>query len=132
MQAALVARLTAASALSALIGNRVSWFERPRRGGLPAVTLTRVAPGRDYTMDGTSQLEFAWVQFDLWSSNMDQLAALEAVVIAEMETAASVGGVVFEPGFLEGNRSFDPEDLEGGVRVYRAALDFRFYHEPEA
>jgi hypothetical protein len=46
MEEDLVARLTGVAEIGALVGTRVSWFELPRAGGLPAVMLTMVYPGR--------------------------------------------------------------------------------------
>lgn len=135
MHADLVTRLNAAAGITAITGSRISWFERPRRGGdADSIVLTDVVPGREYTHSGATALKYAWVQFDLWSANAATLITLEAAVIAEMERGPSVttGGTIFHPAFLEGRQSFDPTDLEGGVRMYRIALDLRFYHEPTA
>lgn len=135
MHADLVTRLNAATGITAFTGDRISWFERPRRGGdAPAIVLTDVVPGRDYTHDGASALCFAWVQFDLWSPTAATLIGMEAALVAEMERGPSVtvGETIFHPAFLEGRQTFDPTDLDGGVRLYRIAIDLRFYHEPVA
>lgn len=130
MDEAMILRLNAATGITAITGNRISWFERPRSGGdSPAIVLTHVSAGVDYTMTGEDGLPFAWVQFDLWATDAAALPALEAAVIAEMHGTGTWGGVRFHNGFVEGRQQFEPDDLADGARAYRNALDFQFHHE---
>lgn len=129
MEEALVARLVAATAITALVGQRVSWFERQRGDALPALTLTKVSPGRDYAHDGADGCDGPRVQIDCWANTDSHALALRNALIAEMEQGAVVGGVTFHPAQLELESWVGEETVDGGERLFRAILDFQFYHE---
>jgi hypothetical protein len=84
MEEDLVARLTGVAEIGALVGTRVSWFELPRAGGLPAVMLTMVYPGEDWTHEGPMALTAPRVQFDLGARGFDS-RALARLIKAEMQ-----------------------------------------------
>lgn len=130
MRAELVGRFAASAQITAISTNPAAWDERPRSEAMPKITLTEVAPGINYLLDGPDGLEFAWVQFDLWAEDQVILTALEKALRAEMEAPRTdVGGVRFHTGFLESRRSNAPEDLPGGVKCFRRSIDYRFYWE---
>lgn len=126
MEQALVDRLQAALSLPA---GQVSWFERQRGEGLPAVTLTKVSPGRDYTHAGHDGLDGPRVQFDCWAGDAAGLLDLRDAVRAEMEAGATVSGVRFTPGQVELESWVGEDKADGGQRLFRAILDILFYHE---
>jgi hypothetical protein len=125
MEEALIARLSAVAGLS---GISVAWFERPR--SFPAVTLSKVTPGRDYTQDGPDGLDIPVVQFDCWSLDSEQVVAMARALRAEMEitTDKTVSGWLFHVGFLT-FENWSTEDLDGGKTVFRAQQDYNFAHE---
>lgn len=127
MEEALVARLVAA--LGGTVGNRVSWFERQRGDGLPALTLNPVSPGRSYAHDGPDELDGPRVQIDCWAARADTVQALRRAVRAEMETAADVAGVRFYPAFVENDTWIGADEQDSGEPLFRVILDFQFYHE---
>lgn len=130
MEEALVARLRAATAVAAIAGTRVSWFERPRRGGLPCVVLTMVSPGREWTHEGPDGLDRPRVQFDCWAESDTASLALARAVLAEMEQPGTVADWVFHEAALETQRT-DIDDLDGGKKLFRVSLDLSFFHQPE-
>lgn len=127
MEEALVARLTGVTAISNIVGTNISWFERPR--AFPAVTLTEVFSGREWTQDGPDGLDAPRVQFDCWSTKPSQAEAIARLILAEMEqlTPVTVSGWVFYPAWLE-QRIRDAEQIDGGAVIYRTALDLNFHH----
>lgn len=129
MQADLVTRLTGASAIAALCGQRVSWFWRQRGDAVPAISLTLISPGREWTHAGPDGLDGPRVQFDLWARTFDQVTALKAAVLAEMEQLREAGGTRFHEGWLESERWVSEGEQDGGEMLLRIALDFMFYHE---
>jgi len=126
MEEALVARLKAAAG----VGGVVAWGELPRAGALPSTMLTFIAPGREWTHEGVVGLERSRVQIDSWAATSVVALAAARAVLAEMETAVTIAGVVFEPAQLEGRMGPEPDDLTGGGKVWRVMQDFTFYHEP--
>ena len=130
MEAALIARFCADAACAALAVDRFAWDERPRRGGLPAVVLTMVAPGIEYTHDGPDGLDFAWVQADVWAETSEAVSALVVAIRAVFERPSeTVLGIKFGMGFLEARHSVPPEDLDGGPKLFRQIIEFRFHWE---
>lgn len=129
---ALVARLQAAAAVAAIAGSRVSWFERPRIGGLPCVELTEIAPGEEWTHSGPDGVNRALVQFDAWAETATIAMQLARAVKTEMQRLPTVtaAGWVFHPAALE-MRRHEVDDIDGGTKVYRVQQDFSFYHEEE-
>jgi hypothetical protein len=133
MNVDLLTRLSATPAIVLRTVDRMGWHERGRRwSNADAIVMTPIAPGIEYRHDGPDALEFAWVQFDLWSNDAAALPVLVKLLRDEMERAPSVtvGSTKFYPAFVEGDRTAVPEDLDGGTRMYRRIVDFRFYHEP--
>lgn len=126
MEEALVARLTAVATPA---GDRVSWFERVRGDALPALTLTKVSPGREYTHDGPDGLDGPRVQIDSWAATPEDAAGLSRAVLPVMEAGADVGGVRFHPAELVGETWLAEGEQDGGAPIYRVMQDFIFYHE---
>ena len=123
MEEALRARLLAATTLAALVGERVDWIERPQGDGLPALTLQLIGAGVAYTHDGPDGLEGAQVQFDAWGATYKQARDVAKAALAAIEPAATIGGVRFGASFLERMSDFPPEELDGGVKVFRRTFD---------
>ena len=133
LQAAFRARLLADATINTLTGGRVSWGGRPQGSALPAIVLTKAAPGRDWTFNGPDALVQPWVQIDVWSATQPSGAAVVAAVQAEMERLDNVtaGGWKFQPpGFLVNDQWPGPEDLPSGGIAYRVSQDYRFWASP--
>lgn len=125
----LVARLRGDAALAALLGTRIAFFEAARSwSAYPQLVLQEITPGREYTHSGADGLDGPRVQFDIYAESGTSIEAVEAALIAEMETAATVGDTAFRPGFLESRNSTLPADLADQRRIQRLSLDFTFYH----
>lgn len=130
MEEALVTRFAGVSAIAAIAGANIAWFERPRVGGLPALTIDKVTPGSDWTMSGPDGLDGPRIQTDCWASSDAEAVALARAVRAEMERVdpVTVGGWIFHPASLEFER-WSTERLDGDVKVFRVQQDFEFYHQ---
>jgi hypothetical protein len=132
METDLLTRLQAVAGL-APVAPRIAWLERKRSATpeFPALVLTLIAPGREYTHSGPDGLDRAWVQFDFYGQSATQLWALFAALQAAIEapTPVDVGGTRFHIAMLNNKRHPEPEDLAGGGRVFRLRADFQFHHE---
>lgn len=117
-----------------IVGERVSWIDRARAGALPAITLSRVFPGRAYTHDGADALKGTRIQADIWATSPAEAETIETALIAALETppltSVTIGATKFGPSFLNGSPDFQPETIEGGIRVFRRAPDFTIWNEP--
>lgn len=127
MEDDLLARLKAAAPIAAIVGQAINWFDRPR-GTFPAITLTKVSPGRNWTFDAPDGLDQPRVQFDFWALKKAQVAALARATLAEMEQPRTVGTTAFEPADLDLERWPEAEDADGVGPVFRIQMDLTFFH----
>ena len=130
MEAALIARLrgnTEVTATAGEIGGRpaVDIHERKSNdhAAFPAVVVTKVSSGRTYDQDGADGLEIPRMRFECFALSGADSITMARVVRDTLETAETVGGIRFHRGKVRFERSFPPEDLAGGTRVFRTILD---------
>lgn len=137
MEESLVARLTGAPDIAAIVNDRVSWFERPGLQAdqtladiLPSITLTEVSVNREWTHDGPDGLDESRIQFDCWAAAPSAAETLSRLIMAEMENPLpiTISGWVFHSGFLEFRRR-NQERLAGGETIWSVQIDFSFYHK---
>lgn len=133
MEEALLARLRATEAVTALVGTNnsraaIDWIERPE--ALPALTLQDITAGKIYAHDGATGLANPVVQIDCWGRTYGEAKLLARAVIAEMETAQTQGSIAFDESFLVASRAMEPDDLGGGLKAYRQSLDFSVWFQP--
>lgn len=127
MEEALRAGLLAHAALAALVGERVHWNVRPQGRGLPAVVLHRISGGREYHMQGRSELSGALVQADCWATSYAGALALKRALIDALDALEAP----FQGAFVESERdTFEavagPEP-GGGTVLHRASADIRVW-----
>ena len=127
----LITRLRAVPALAALLDDRIAFFENARRWGqtYPQLVLQEITPGREYTHDGPDGLDEPRVQFDIFAVSGGSIEAVEAALLAAMESEADAGDTRFHHAFLDGRRMLASDDLGNGRRVLRMSMDFTFFHE---
>jgi len=129
MEDDLIARLLADSRLSALVDNRVNYLFRVQGEPLPAISITHVAPGRAYTMDGPQGTHGTWMQFDIWADRAATAIAILAAMRVVLEAPAKVGATAFMMGF-EKSRRDSVEDEAGGGEVARISVDYSIWWLP--
>lgn len=128
MEEALLARLRACTALTALIGSRSYWSERPQTSPLPAVVLYGISPGRDYTHAGADGLITPRVQFDCFGANTGAVVPIKRAIIAELEQTSGNFGV----SFLAGERGPLTTSLPGVAdKVTLISLDFFIFYKEQ-
>lgn len=122
-EAALVKRLREAGDVAALVGERISWVDRPQADELPAITLQTVSGVRAQTMARIEATQRPLVQIDVWASTFAAARALREAVIAALLPPAAAGDVRFQRGFV-GEPRTSGEDTAAGF-VHRHSMDFR-------
>lgn len=125
----LLARLRADADLAALFGGRIAWFEAAPSWGevYPQMVLQSFAAEPSYAHGGNAGLERTLVQFDLYSTNPDDLEDGEAALRAELEqNDVEQGSTRFGFGFLTDGAT-STERLANQRAVFRLRLDFDFF-----
>lgn len=128
-EADLIARIVALG-LPGVAADQVSWIQRRKNKLLPAVTVQRITPGRDYTMDGPNALHAPRLQLNVMAATPAEVEAIETALVAGLEPAATVGGTKFTCGFLNGSPDLDPERIDDATLVFRRSPDMTLWHEP--
>lgn len=131
MEEALVARLLASASLAAIFGTRIFWDDLPQSTTYPALRLTNITPGRDYTHDGHDGLSDPLVQFDSFGRSKGEATRGARALIATLEQTATQGSIKFGMSFLDGERTLPTVSLSGGQRIFGLSLDFRIFYEEQ-
>lgn len=82
-----LAILQGASAVTALVGNRISPPPRPQDAPLPAITMMRVAVLPANNLGGNGNLDQSRLQIDSWGATATDVAAVAGAVRTAMEAA---------------------------------------------
>lgn len=111
----------------------VDWNERKSndRSAFNAIVLTTVSPGRDYYQDGVDGLTRPRIRAEIFGLTPLGVKATKDALVAEMERAVAFGGMQFSQSQLAFERDTDPEDLPGGMKVFRTILDFFVPNSPD-
>ncbi len=126
-ETALRSRLKAAGAVTAIVGQRIDWTERPQRSAYPAVVLQIVSDDRSQHMKGFNGFRPTRVQIDCFALKADTKVTLREAVIAAVVPAASVSPATFLRAFV--NNVIDrSENTETGF-VHRDLIDLTFWHD---
>lgn len=127
---ALTAAVLADPGLSAIVGDRAWWKRRPKGTPAPCLVMTLTSAPWDYTSEGRQGLVGRQVQFDGYSLDATQDAALADALRAFLDRLAGGG---FDSAFIE-NERFDavagdgPQSRDGPTDLHRTSLDVRVWH----
>lgn len=129
MEEALIARLSAAAAVAAVVGDRISWFGRIEGDPLPALTLLNISPGQSWTHSGPDGVDRPRVRFDCYAATDVEAIALKRAVIATMTAPVDIDGWRFHPGMLGADRTIEEPQMAGGTDLFHQQIELQFYHE---
>ena len=131
MEEDLVARLLAAVGLSALVGTRVYWGERPQGDALPAIVMHGISPGQDYSHSGPLSLRNPRIQFDCLGETFESTKLVERALTAALHQSPVIqGSTRFEGAFLALGRDAGTDTLAGGQKVHTLSNDFIIWNRP--
>ncbi len=104
----------------------IDWIERKSddKSAFPAGTLQVMSSGRSYDQDGASGLQQKRIRFESYGLSYEQARKLADTAIATLEPADDVDGIRFHRSKVMFDRDFPPEDLGGGLKVFRTLIDF--------
>lgn len=119
MQVALRSRLKGDAGVSALVGPRVYWGDRPQGSALPAIVLNLISDGRGYLMQGADATQQYRVQIDIYGSTYAAMDAVRGAVVTCLELTSGS----FQPSFVM--RNSDLEESTDTALLYRASMDFK-------
>jgi hypothetical protein len=128
-QGALLARLRAATGVTALISTRSYWEQAPQGAPRPYVTLLDVTQLRPQTLKGWD-LEAARVQIDVWAADYTAKNNIMEAVL----TALVPGGTSNGHKFQRADVALGPRDIagerDGTIPVFRKTADLVIHHKP--
>ena len=132
MRAQLVARLRAEAGVIAAAGivsarPAIDWIERQSDSdaAFPAATLQIISPGREYDHDGPTGLGMPRVRIECFGKSQSDAVVLADAIRDAIEPSATVSGIRFHRAKLLFERDFNPEDLGGGLKIFRNLRDYQ-------
>lgn len=128
MEGALRARILAAAPVTALVGQRVYWEDRPQAGALPDVTLNVITDERGQTFDGFQGLRGTNIQIDVRATTYAAKKALTEAVIAAVTPKAVSNGIKF--GRASDIRTRSLNERTDTQFIHRTAIDLIVWHSP--
>ena len=123
---AMHARLLAAPAVTALVGQRVTWIDRPQASALPAITLQTITEDRPQHMGGFDGLRDVTVQVDIWATTYVETKAIMEAVIDALIPANIGNGINFARSFIDGIRDLG-ERVETAF-IHRTSIDLKVHY----
>lgn len=132
-QGALLAKLRADGAVTALIGAKSYWEQAPQSGSIPItrpyVTLLDVTQLRPQTLKGWD-LEAARVQIDAWANTYTSKNDIMEAVLAALVPGHTTNGHTFQRADV----AMGPRDIsgerDGTTPVFRKTADLIIHHYP--
>jgi hypothetical protein len=126
METALRSRLKNDAGVSALVGSRVDWTQRPQGTSAPCVVLTAIADNRDQHFQGFAGFRSTRIQIDCYAATKAVSVALREAIISAVVPEATEGGVTFLRSFI--NTVLDRGDQTETGFVHRELIDLTCWH----
>jgi len=126
MEAALIAKLLAATGVTALVSTRINWGRRVQGAALPAIVLHRVSGLPDVHHGGASGLVVSRVQVDCWGASYGSAKAVaRAVETAITAQTFTQGAVRFDVILIDSERDDSTDET---TPLFRTSLDLMVHH----
>jgi hypothetical protein len=126
MEAALIAKLLAATGVTALVSTRINWSRRPQGAALPCIVLHRVSGLPDVHHAGASGLVVSRVQVDCWGASYGSAKAVaRAVETAITAQTFTQGATRFDVILIDSERDDSTDET---TPLFRTSLDLMVHH----
>jgi hypothetical protein len=109
---------TLLSGVVAVVGTRIYPLVAPQEAELPLIVYTRISSGREYSMDGYSNLENPRMQIDCFAGTYAEVKTLSEAVVSAMRAATTFSVA-----------SDNPIEFYEDDETYRISTDFSIWHE---
>ena len=131
MEESLTQWLLAEPTITGIVGNSLAWNFRPEDDGYPALSISFVAGLKDYTHDGSSDLQYDRIQFDCFGESYAEAKLLSRAVIAKMEQSSNgpISGVLFEGSFVNSSIDSRADPLPSGKVIFGVIVDMKVAHK---
>jgi hypothetical protein len=136
MEETLISVMLADSGITALVGNRIHWDNRPQGSGDPAIVMHNLGGSVDYHMEGSSRLREARIQIECWSNDSPDEAlairrAVETALSGLQRFAGSGGEVDIQGMFVDGLNQGYQHFAEASEDAYLYRVDFLMWCEEQ-
>lgn len=129
---AIVARLKATTALTALIGTRIYPDEIPQGKLHPAVFYMTVSDTKDHFLTGMSNLESPNIQITTYADTKDGAADVaEAIKTAINGYQGTLSGITIQCIKLINELPSMYKSPDGTTKIYTHDLEFEVWHDKE-
>jgi hypothetical protein len=126
MEAALIAKLLAATGITALVSTRINWSRRVQGAALPAIVLQRISGTPDVHHAGASGLVVSRVQVDCWAASYGSAKAVaRAVETAITAQTFTQGATRFDVILIDSERDDSTDET---TPLFRTSLDLMVHH----
>jgi hypothetical protein len=126
MEAALIAKLLAATGVTALVSTRINWSRRVQGAALPCIVLHRVSGLPDVHHAGASGLVVSRVQVDCWAASYGSAKAVaRAVETAITAQTFTQGAIRFDVILVDSERDDSTDET---TPLFRTSLDLMVHH----
>lgn len=129
MEAALRARLLAAAPVTALIGQRVYWVDRPQSTALPAIVLQVISDPRPQHLKGFQELRETRVQMDIFDTSYAQVRAVTEAALAAIVPENTSNGIIFNRALVDASR--DLGERTETAFIHRTQIDLLVWWQAE-
>jgi hypothetical protein len=121
MEAALIAKLLATTAITTLVATRINYGRRPQGSALPAIVLHVIDRLPDVTHGGRSGVLVSRIQVDCWGSTFGSAKAVaRAVEDAITAQTFTQGSVRFDAILVDSERDDTTDET---TPLFRTSLD---------
>lgn len=104
MQGALRARLLAEAPVTALVGQRVYWVDRPQAAALPAIVLQVISDPRPQHLKDYDELRETRIQMDVFGATYAQVRSVTEAALAAVVPEDTSNGIIFNRALVDGAR----------------------------
>lgn len=112
--------LTAATALTALVGTAIYPDHMPQESNTPMVVYGRVSGLREYHLQGYATLENIRMRVDAYSTDLDGRRQVTDQIIAAMEGSLTYSAIAQMSPF---------DDFDDVTQMYRRTQDFSIWNK---
>lgn len=126
LQSGIRARLLANGTVSAAVGTRIDWGQRPQGAPYPSIVLQTISDPRPAHLKDYDGARSTLIQLDVYATTYAAALTIARAAIAVLKVPATISGKAFGPAFVDGQR--DTVEPSGTTNIHRQSVDFNIRH----